>query len=94
MNTESISMLTSARASAQGYVRPDVKPACKNCFACNPRSASCSYGSFAVDSDGWCPLWVPTVEWGSSNPASLSQMGLSMGDNLKSPDHGLQREGA
>lgn len=77
-----------------GYLEGAGRPSCGNCGGRNATSDCCNLHVIPIKAEGWCPIWCPTVDWGRQNRDAMAYMGLSMGDSLRSSDHGLQREGA
>lgn len=72
--------ILSERAALQGYCTEDNRPTCSNCWAYAPRISSCSYGSFAAEPTGWCPLWLPINQWVDDNRRSAQKLGVAAPD--------------
>jgi hypothetical protein len=75
------------RCAGQGYCSAGERPQCSNCWAASPGFVSkglagqrmCSYGGFAVDDKGWCPIWIPTTAWIDGNPSAAKSLGVALG---------------
>jgi hypothetical protein len=68
----------------QGYLCAARRPACGNCWAGGNGNDSgaaqvCGYGGFAVQPDGWCPVWIPSTGWIDKHRHAAKQLGLGIG---------------
>lgn len=76
-----------AKSLVQGYMSGDNRPQCGNCLmgsdSCPPSQPVCSHGKFAVERQGWCPIWFPDDNWLTEHACVAAKMGIHLGTDLR-----------
>lgn len=73
----------STASLVQGYMSDENRPSCVNClmgsFDGETGQATCTHGKFAVEPQGWCPIWFPDHNWLVEHACVAAKMGIHLG---------------